>query len=456
MGDSKQVRLDNWGTYFLQKLQHFFNKTDYCDLTLQFEGNVQLKVHRLVMSACTEYFHILEQTCEMCDDILIMPPDLQADVILPIVNFMYTGILEFQLSTFDKLYRTAELMNIPVLIKLLEAQRKPIGLSSSKPKSRSVSSTPNWTPPTTKKTSIKNLESELPTTLPGRKCPIWKRKIISSQPPALPVYESKFKSEPSYDNAPKPTRFEWPDEDSTMFNLMDTSFNDISYTSKPLLTQEEELRAIATASATFDDIKHLPDQNKKPNEYSSTNIDIEEIKDYVKEQRIRSDLVEEEDEDADNDLECYEQLKAESNKRKLENPDGIQAKRVRFNTTEKENKELKLNVSHTGKNADLNHTKIIQEVLKKYPHLVKKNKNIRLKILAKGAKGSDILKSDNINENKNIVDPTKQTFSVVKQETRKEDEGPWECTQCTQNGEPTQFVLYYLYRKHMSEVRYNC
>lgn len=45
MGDVvKQVRVDNWGTFFLQKLQIFFNKTDYCDLTLQFQGNVQLKV----------------------------------------------------------------------------------------------------------------------------------------------------------------------------------------------------------------------------------------------------------------------------------------------------------------------------------------------------------------------------------------------------------------------------
>jgi hypothetical protein len=34
---------------------------------------------------------MLEQSCEMVEDILIMPEDLQADVIVPIVNFMYTG-----------------------------------------------------------------------------------------------------------------------------------------------------------------------------------------------------------------------------------------------------------------------------------------------------------------------------------------------------------------------------
>lgn len=89
---SKQVRVDNWGIFFLQRLQIFFSKTDYCDLTLQFEGNVQLKVHRLVMNACTEYFTYLEQTCPALEEgTIIMPADLQADVIVPIVNFMYTG-----------------------------------------------------------------------------------------------------------------------------------------------------------------------------------------------------------------------------------------------------------------------------------------------------------------------------------------------------------------------------
>lgn len=141
---SKQVRLDNWGIYFLQRLQLFFSKTDYCDLTLQFEGNVQLKVHRLVMNACTEYFSFLEQSYPALEEnTIIMPADLQADVIVPIVNFMYTGkcplnayselcikamfpgMLEFHPSIYKKLYRAAEIMKMVVLIKLLEAQLMP-------------------------------------------------------------------------------------------------------------------------------------------------------------------------------------------------------------------------------------------------------------------------------------------------------------------------------------------
>lgn len=45
MGEmSKQVSVNNWGMCFLDRLNKFFNKTEYCDLTLQFDGNVQLKV----------------------------------------------------------------------------------------------------------------------------------------------------------------------------------------------------------------------------------------------------------------------------------------------------------------------------------------------------------------------------------------------------------------------------
>ena len=64
-------------------------------------------------------------------NVIVMPQDLQSDVILPIVNFMYTGVLEFQMSIFDKLYRTAELMNITVLVKLLDAQRKTMSVPRS-------------------------------------------------------------------------------------------------------------------------------------------------------------------------------------------------------------------------------------------------------------------------------------------------------------------------------------
>lgn len=77
-------------------------------------------------------------------------------------------------------------------------------------------------------------------------------------------------------------------------------------------------------------------------------------------------------------------------KRKLDqNAEKTSPKRVKLN--DKENKEATISIKSSN-GADLDHTKIVSEILKKYPQLVKKNKNIRLKIMASG--------------NKNVVEQT--------------------------------------------------
>jgi hypothetical protein len=230
--------------------------------------------------------------------------------------------------------------------------------------------------------------SDLPAPLPGRKLPVWKRKSIPtpSQSHSHSVSQLCF-PEPRWapavdplslpDNTPKPTRFEWPDEDLPALNLMDTSFEEISYTSKPLLTQEEEHRA----STSFDDLKHIPNANRSivsSKKRSSPTLDMEEMKNYVKEQKIRSGLSQD-DEGADNEVEIVE------NSQKRKAPDqkvkGV-TKKVRFD--EQENKTTTISIATDAKSGgELNHEKIVTEILKKYPQLVKKNKNIRLKIMAK-------------------------------------------------------------------------
>lgn len=394
MGESsKQVRVNNWGIFFLQKLQSFFNKTDYCDLTLQFEGNVQLKVHRLVVNACTEYFQILEQTCGIIGDVLVMPPDLQSDVVVPIINFMYTGMLEFNVRMVDKLLRTAEIMNIPVLTKLLQAQKQ------QSQQTNSPKRTPNYHMSNKQRKSnfTQKTSAELPATLPGRKVPVWKRRVApmsSTSSPTVVARAIPMLPDPLaiYDNTPKPTRFEWPEEELSTFSLLDSSFDDISYTSKPLLTQEDELR---TAGAAFDELRQSTSVSKTVSKgYSSSgSIDLDEVKDYVKEQKIRSNLTSELDSDdmTEGDLVLETPVKRKSDA--IGSSSG--SKRVRFSISEKENEKARINITSTaGKGSStMNHTKIISELLKKYPHLVKKNKNIRLKIMAKDGSSTEVVRS---------------------------------------------------------------
>lgn len=105
----------------------------------------------------------------------------------------------------------------------------------------------------------------------------------------------------------------------------------------------------------------------------------------------------------------------------------------------------------------MDHTKIISELLKKYPDLVKKNKNIRLKIMAKSP-SSATEKHLNIksgNKAQAQVSPKQVVQKVVKvipKENVKKDEGPWVCNLCSSSDEKVEFVLYYLYRKHMTDV----
>lgn len=96
-------------------------------------------------------------------------------------------------------------------------------------------------------------------------------------------------------------------------------------------------------------------------------------------------------------------------------------------------------------------------MLKKYPHLVKNNKNIRLKIMQKESKSSEpsapaktkvsyvVLKSDHLMSNSSVSgEETKSNPAVDGGET-----GPWKCNKCDLEEEYTN---YYMYRRHMQDV----
>lgn len=115
---------------------------------------------------------------------------------------------------------------------------------------------------------------------------------------------------------------------------------------------------------------------------------------------------------------------------------------MRFDETD--NKGPTISIATDGKAAsDLNHEKIVTEILKKYPQLVKKNKNIRLKIMAK--KEGEVLSP----VSKKLAEVQKNDSSRT---VFRENKGPWSCAHCTKDGEPLEFILYYLYRKHMTDI----
>lgn len=262
MVEVKSVKVDNWGVFFLQKLQNFFNKTDYCDLTLQFQDNSQLKVHRLVLSACTDYFNLLEQKYEIVDDILIMPRDLQADVVVPIVNFMYTGTLEFEVNMYGRLLKTAKDMNMTVLLKLLEAHKRaveptraatqPVLLNknanqrvntysrapiASTSNSSMATSQRTYTPrkPQIKKPGVPQPQQRIPVSAAATAATYMKRLPDSVQ--LVP----KYKSVASTPVSKGPSRFDCS-EDVILPDHFESSFDNISYESRPLITARQIIK----------------------------------------------------------------------------------------------------------------------------------------------------------------------------------------------------------------------
>lgn len=277
MVEVKSVKVDNWGVFFLQKLQNFFNKTHYCDLTLQFKDNSQLKVHRLVLSACTDFFNVLETQYNVQDDILIMPKDLQADVVVPIVNFMYTGTLEFEVNMYPRLLKTAKDMNMTVLLKLLDAHKRTVGESLRQQQVKApvllnkgvvgnqrvnTYSRPS-APQRTYTTQRRPAQSVATKTVSPRGYGVQGVKIKTEKSPVGVVktipstsYIRKNLPEPvqlvakyaASGSVKGPSRFECSDDVNP--DAFESSFDNISYESKPLITSKDD-----NDDATFEKIK---------------------------------------------------------------------------------------------------------------------------------------------------------------------------------------------------------
>uniref|UniRef100_A0A034VV68 Centrosome-associated zinc finger protein CP190 n=1 Tax=Bactrocera dorsalis TaxID=27457 RepID=A0A034VV68_BACDO len=403
MGEIKSVKVDNWGVFFLQKLQNFFNKTDYCDLTLQFRDNSQLKVHRLVLSACTDYFNVLEQTCEMVDDALIMPNELQADVVVPIVNFMYTGTLEFELKMYGKLLRTAKDMNMTVLLKLLEAHRRTMeGVNrmqrppSPKPLRRRVPVTGN-----------------LPLQQPG----VQQRRILTSPNSVSGVQrriaQTKSVSTNASSSTPATAQSQYRQQIGST-SLIKTNSGNSSNTSQCRTQfgnqsiQESHQTTIKqepeepSATSPFEQLRKGYNNNKRPASNTlisppTKKLNIEDVKEFAEQQRMRKQIAAEygddqgeyessmmeddiHNDDDDDDL-ATSSAAATSAAMQPSTSRQTQLQHGATTITINQNEKPPTIVVKDSSNSKMNHAKIIKEVLRQYPHLVKSNKNIKLKIM---------------------------------------------------------------------------
>ncbi|KAM7362725.1 centrosome-associated zinc finger protein CP190 isoform 2-T2 [Cochliomyia hominivorax] len=436
MGEIKSVKVDNWGVFFLQKLQNFFNKTDYCDLTLQFRDNSQLKVHRLVLSACTDYFNVLEQTCEVVDDAIIMPNGLQADVVVPIVNFMYTGTLEFELKMYGRLLRTAKDMNMTVLLKLLEAHRRTMEMHPQK------SSAPA-SPKARRRAAAQSANTNLPTNAAGGRSLIQtgqnKRLVVSNTGPQRTV-SAGHTVQRLPTAGPLPVR----QIGSTTFTRIKVE-NDHQETNTPAgggytvlkqsPQQHQNQQQHQQPTSPFEQLRKGYNNNKRPAVSSfvsppTKKPNLEDVKEFAEQQRMRKQIAAEygdDDYDASNIMDDDTIHNDDDDDEMMTpQPSATQSQSTAVQTQNQSQQSedppgtTTIIVKHEGpdkpptivvkdnSNSKMNHAKIISEVLRQYPHLVKSNKNIKLKIMpnAGGQAQKIIVKKEPVEVEKNMPAPS--------------------------------------------------
>lgn len=424
-----------------------------------------------------------------------MPSDLQADVIVPIVNFMYTGTLEFHYSMYEKLLKTSREMNMTVLSKLLEAHRQTSAVPKTpQPVLLNKNAAAVRTPPKV------FTQKPLPT-----KTVIYKQgqtiiKHVSPSKPNIPEPIQIVTRFQDKNTSSRPSRFIVPDE---IVPDSEGSFETISYESKPLQTASQLKRE--DENSPFESLRRGYTNKRAATQSTSSQSppvkkpNLDDIKAEAEAQSQRNELLDDpkedqffdgDDDDDDPDYDAgkfhikifnYYLIKFKFIDQYFDD-DGSDDDMTKNNqnksspgSTVIKQTTKQITVSDcSGGNID--HAKILGEVLKKYPNLVKNPKNIKLKIMQKPSPNNPqqptaivrVIKQDGSNKiitaSPNVVRPAAPSASSqpkkIDAKTMHEliklgaenMKGPWLCLDCGSGGRPISIPTYKKFRSHLINI----
>lgn len=370
-----QLKIDNWGNFFMQRLNNLAKKDEYCDYTIRSTSNESFKVHRVVLNTCSDYFVSHPNS----DTSMTMPGHLDFNAVKSVIMFMYTGQIHFTDDNRVDLLEVADMLQVSVLLKLLESQ-------SGRIKTNSKLNSPHAS--SSKSHSAIALNQYRPA-----KKPLIQNNLINRSPPEHTTASTFINTMKVKDilSENKPMRFDCDADDVPEF--MENTFELPKYDSAPLIKQENTDSAKAMLKRTSNG--ELVDKN-------------------IKTQVIK----------------CETQS--------VPSPVG---------------KKLKI-VSDT--NPEKSNSKIVEDLLTKYPHLLSNKGSIKLKIMS----STDHSQFESIIINTpNSVEKILPVGTNVKEPLAthkvKPDimniKGPWSCTLCGTDANPLQLETYFMFRRHLVE-----
>lgn len=188
----------------------------------------------------------------------------------------------------------------------------------------------------------------------------------------------------------------------------------------------EDYESYIQKNTQFEELRRGYNNNKRPASSVSSfesppekKPNIEDVKEYAEQQRMRKQIAQEFDDDNeyedtlddefhhDDDDEDYvppssyqKQTQKQQKQSQQQKRSGNSQKPI---VIKQENNRPTIVVKDSP-NSNVNHAKIISEVLRKYPHLVKHNKNIKLKILPKSSSTAVKTETQKIVVKKEIID----------------------------------------------------
>lgn len=383
MSNPSQLKIDNWGNFFMQRLNNLAKKDEYCDYTIRSTSNESFKVHRVVLNTCSDYFVSHPNS----DTSMTMPVHLDFNAVKSVIMFMYTGQLHYTEESRLALMDVADMLQVTVLLKLLESQS---GIVVRK-------TTPKYQVPSLASTSKTHSSTIALNQYRPAKKPVFQGNTILKSPPEHTPVSTFINTMKVKDvlSENKPMRFDCDVEDVPVF--IDNSFEPPSYDSAPLIKEE-----------TADSAKNMLKRSSNGELIDSGNKKTPVVK-------------------------------CEPEKSSL--PPALPSKKLKI-------------LSDTDPNNT--NSKVVQEILKKFPQLLHSKGNIKLKIMSSTNQSqfeSIIINTNNAVEK--IVPPGTEVKEPLVTHKVKPDisnvKGPWSCNLCGTDACPLKLESYFKYRRHLVE-----